>query len=572
MHAPTRALVLLAAAAATTCSSDSEDPDESAGAPARSALLITLDTVRWDALSTTGAPPGLTPELDALARESVQFLWARTTAPLTAPAHASMLTGLYPPRHGVRDNGSARLPTEAETLAERLRAAGLSTAAFVAAAVLDASVGLDQGFETYDGVERFAEQEGVHFARRDAAQVVDAALAWLAAQPPERPFFLWVHLFDAHAPYEPPPEFLQRAGGHAYLGEVAYVDHHVGRLRAALRSTGREDETLVVVVADHGEGLDQHGELTHASFAYDSTIRVPLLVRHPDGRGAGTRSDRIVSVVDVYPTVLRALGLETRGTTATALDGRDLLGAELAPDRGVYFETYYGFVHFGWSPLAGWADAAGKYLHSSAPLFYRPASDPHENRNLFEQEPDAARPYRRALEAVGTWTALTAERTADHAGPGVEELRALGYGSSGDASEPLPAATCPTGLPARHERLEEYALYLRARSLAESREDARACELLREILVDNPRNLYALDQLGASLARLEHWDEVVETLTRRLGLGPGQASTHVNLGFALESLGSLDEAEAHYVRALELDPGHPTAAANLARLREPAGD
>ncbi len=569
MNPTTRLLVALAVASSAACSrsEDGAAAPDGGDALARSALLVTLDTTRWDALSTTGAPPGVTPALDALAAESIQFLQARTTAPLTAPAHASMLTGLIPPRHGVRDNGSARLPAAAVTLAERLREAGCATAAFVAAAVLDARYGLDQGFDRYDDLERPAGAEGQHFLERDAAAVVEAARTWLAGLPAERPFFLWVHLFDPHAPYAPPPEFLERAGGHAYLGEVAYADHHVGRLLAELRALGRDAETLVVVVADHGEGLGQHGEGTHASLAYDSTVRVPLLVRRPDRRHAGTRAEGIASVVDVFPTVLAALGLDPAAGVAGGVDGSSLLAPQVPAGRGAYFETYYGHLHFGWSPVAGWADARGKYVHSSAPLLFRTDRDPQENAPAAAPAEELAA-YRRALEAAVARPALEPERAAADASAAAE-LRALGYAGVADATDALPGPTEDTGLPAPHERLEELAAYQRARALASEGRHEEACAVLRPLLADNPRNLYAYDQLGASLAKLARWDEVVEVLTRRLPLGRPQAATHVNLGAALESLGRAQEAEAHYRRALELDPGHPTARANLERLAGP---
>jgi len=258
----------------------------------RSALLITLDTTRADVLGPYGGPPGLAPTIERMAREGVVFERAYSVAPLTQPSHASMMTGLWPPVHGVRENGLNALPPAAETVAERARARGLQTAAFVAAVVLDAAFGLDQGFDTYVGPARKGESTTSHVAELPGDVVVDRALAWLSARERRKPFFLWVHLFDPHGPYTPPPAYQRQGRNEAtslYAGEVSFADAQVGRLLDALRADGTLEETFVLLVADHGEAFGEHGEPTHGAYVWDTTLHVPLILRYPHGARAGER-------------------------------------------------------------------------------------------------------------------------------------------------------------------------------------------------------------------------------------------------------------------------------------------
>ncbi|MCB9914602.1 MAG: sulfatase [Planctomycetes bacterium] len=375
-------------------------------------MLVTLDTTNPGALGCYSGRAGLTPHLDALAAEGVLYENARSVAPLTLPSHASMMTGLWPPRHTLRDNGLRALPESAETLAEAARARGYQTAACVAAVVLGESYGLDQGFDVYDAPHGAGPGHG-HVLERSSAEVTAAALRWLDGRDRARPFFLWVHYFDAHAPYDPAPEFLARAQAlgearfPAYLGEVAQVDDAVGALLARLRAEGLLEHTLVAVVGDHGESLGRHGEPTHSLLAYDATIRVPLLLRYPDGYRAGERSAEFVSVADVAPTLLEALDLAPGG----ALDGRSLYRRAVPPGRGVYFESSYGWLNYGWSPLSGWASAEGTYLHSSAPeLFPGPAGTRGEER--WAAEPALAARLLAALEAATAGPALADDGAA----------------------------------------------------------------------------------------------------------------------------------------------------------------
>ncbi len=524
---------------------------EPAPTPPGSALLITLDTTRADVLGIYGGPKGITPNLDRIAAEGLRYTRAQTVAPLTLPAHSSMLTGLYPPRHRVRDNGIRPLPGSASTLAERAREKGLRTAAFVAAAVLDDTFGLNQGFELYVDPERTPEEELTHFEELSATQVVDAALEWAETLQPGERFFAWVHLFDAHGPYEPPADLSLRFRRNPYHGEVAYADREIGRLMDTLAATGRLDDTTVLVVADHGEAFGEHLEISHGSYCYQTTMQVPFLVRYPDGYGAGEVREDVVSVVDVHPTLAEAMGL----LPAPDIDGLSLLRRRSPAGRGVYFESYNGYMSYGWSPLAGWLDGQGKYLHSSRPQFFDLDEDPEESRDRIGEE-DVER-YRSALARVFELDVLPddAEATID------EELRRkiqdLGYAAMGDIEESLPHPLDPSDRPSPAERAEEQAETLRAIHLIDIKLLDQAIPIFESVLAGNPDNLFALDKYAYCLVQRERFEEALPHLERLTREGPGWAGSYFNLGLALDAVGRTEEALAPLSRALELDPANP---------------
>jgi arylsulfatase A-like enzyme len=559
MATPGRTVLLLAALAA--CSREPAAP-----APGLSAVLITLDTTRYDALGTNGSPVA-TPALDALAKESVVYDRCRSVAPLTLPSHTSMLTGLYPLRHGLRVNGAGRLPDEAVTLAEVARGAGLETAAFIASAVLDRRFGLDQGFDVYDQPERPEVATSLHFAERPARAVAAQAVRWIDSRGPAARFFVWIHLFDPHAPYQPSAEDLARAGGDAYRGEVLAADRAVGEVMDLLRRRRLVERTIVVVVADHGEDLGDHGEPSHASFCYDTTLHVPLLVRHPDGRRAGERSRAIASVVDVFPTIVEALGLADPGGE----DGVSLWDGDPPEGRGVYFETYYDYVNYGWGQLAGWADAGGKYIHSAEPELYDTERDPMERVNRLSGADDAAaEPYRAAIAALERREKLPVGRSVGGDERTIAELQSLGY-AAGATAEELPGPLEETGRPVPAERLGELASFLRASDLADAGRCEEALPVFREVVAGNPGNRIALDRLAQCLLGARRVEEAIGVLEQRVRCGEAGAPTYINLGVAYQGAGRFEEAIEEYRRGLEIDPGHRTGRENLARLLEGLG-
>jgi arylsulfatase A-like enzyme len=521
--------------------------------PGLSGILITLDTTRADALSCYGNASARTSTLDALAAEGVLYEAAFSVAPLTLPAHASMLTGLYPVRHGLRDNGVAALPGSAETLAEAARAAGLRTAAFVSSVVLDDSFGLEQGFERYDVPPRRSadDPERRHGAERAAGATIDAALAWLAALAPDERFLLWVHLYDPHFPYAPPPPFDRELAGNPYLGEVAAMDRELGRLVAACRERGLFERSLVLVVADHGEALGEHGELTHGAYVYQSTLRVPLLARFPEGRRAGERSQEIVSLVDVLPTMAEALELPL----PAGIDGQSLWSAPVPAERGVYFESYYGYLTYGWSPLAGWLDGTGKYLHSSEPELYAWREDPLEAQDLARER--ELEPYRRAIATVASRPALAPDPSA---GSSVDEetlagIQGLGYAASEAGGAELPHPLENSALPSPRSQRDFLVRHARAQELGEAGRNDEAAAIYEQLLRENPRNFFALDELASLRLRQGRGGEAIELLQRLVAHGPQRGKPYFELGLALRQAGRLEEACTALERAVELTNG-----------------
>jgi choline-sulfatase len=349
-------------------------------APDQNVLIVTIDTLRADALSSYGGP-AQTPNMDRLAAGGARFTFAHAHAVVTLPSHTSILSGLLPYEHGMRDNSGFRVRPGTPTLAIRLKARGFSTGAFVAGFPLTKRFGLTPGFDVYD--DQMPEKRGaieVSMPERAADLVVSRALDWIAKQPAQ--FFAWVHVFDPHSPYKPPADLAGQYGAQPYYGEVAFVDRALGPLFDRLAALARP--TLVVVTADHGESLGEHGELTHGMFAYEATLRVPLIVARIDPRRsgiAGTVVDAPVRHIDIVPTVLEAVGAEADPKLLGA-SLRPLIAGEQPGDRPAYFESMtYNLVR-GWAPLRGVVAERNKYIDLPVPELYDLAADAKETRNL----------------------------------------------------------------------------------------------------------------------------------------------------------------------------------------------
>jgi len=399
-------------------------------------VLITLDTVRADRMGFLGSTRGLTPHLDALARESLVFEHAYAQAPLTTVSHATILTGTYPPFHRVQDFGLP-LPASVPYVPALLSAAGYRTAAFVGSLILDPkgpiAPGFDRGFEVYDAGfrHRRAGEDPYRTKERRGSEVVARALAWLEHRPPG-PLFLWVHLYDAHDPYDPPPAFAARFAGAPYDGEVAAVDAAVGDLLAGLSGRGIFDGALLVVASDHGEGLGDHGESTHGVFLYDATIHVPLLLRRPRAQGGGRRIAARARLADIAPTVLEAAGLAMPAT----MQGRSLLelaGAAPADERPAYAESEYPRRSFGWSALAAWRTERFLLVQAPRRELYDLRVDPAAARDLSRERPAVADGMAAQMQAaLRTWTGGAAAAPAAGPDPAlIERLASLGYASGG---------------------------------------------------------------------------------------------------------------------------------------------
>jgi choline-sulfatase len=424
----TKRLLLAAGVLAHSCAMEPREPV--------GLVLITLDTARADRLSPYGLGDVAMPALERLAREGVVFDQATTVAPLTLPAHTSLLTGLLPPRHGVRENASAPLSNDHVTLAEILEARGFRTGAFVGSAILNADRGLGQGFQEYGNVSRDSLERPLSpggGAQRRGSAVIDDAIRWLT-KVGDSPFFLWAHLYDPHRPYEAPEPFASRHD--PYVAEIAYADSQIGRLLHALDERALRDRVIVIVTADHGESLREHREIDHGIFLYESVLRVPLIVRAPGV--APRRIADLVRLTDVMPTILDLLRLPLPALDGTSLV--DVMRGHGGPELEGYAESLYPERH-GWAPLFSLRSNRFKFIDAPQAELYDLQRDPFEQQNILNQRRELAA----ALQARLRTQVRRAPSTAAK-GQGDDELRArlaaLGY-VAGRAPETRTGAFLP---------------------------------------------------------------------------------------------------------------------------------
>lgn len=549
----------LAALALLACSGTAPEPEAPvlvAQAPEDlpDILLFTLDTLRADALGCYGSKLPTSPNLDALAHQGTRFDRAYTVTPLTIPAHSSLFTGMLPPRHGVRDNGDFFLADGATTLAELLRGAGYATMASVGAEVTSHHWGFDQGFEVFFddmGASR-REEDNRWRVERPGNEVVADALAWLREREgDDRPWFAWVHLFDPHAPYRPPAPFDERFSGRPYAGEVAYTDQQVGAVLHELRQLGALEDCWVFVMADHGEGLGDHGESMHGVLLYDATTRVPLIVRQPGGRAPPTRVQTPVSLVDVMPTILDLAGIPH----PEGLDGEPLQPlledpeAEPHRQRAIYVESLYAYRHYGWAPQRALVADGLKLIDSTTPELYRLSLG--ERRSQADKMPrELARMDERLQALLATLEPVESSAgKAQGSSERLAQLAALGYVT--DASrEPVDELT---SLPDPVDRLPVLAEVEKARAALQAGEVDEARLLAEAILEQEPGLTELRLLLSGILVRQGKADEarvVLEVLAHE----QHNASTRALLGAISWRAGELGLAREHLESALELDP------------------
>jgi choline-sulfatase len=498
-------------------------------------LLITIDTLRADAVGFAGNRQAATPVLDRLAAAGRIYEDAHAHNVVTLPSHANILTGLYPFQHGIRDNSGFVLPASVPTLGALLRQAGYATGAFVAAYPLDAQFGLGQGFDVYDDkFPRGSSADEFVLAERRGDKVVGPALAWWNRHRGGRRF-LWVHLYDPHAPYAPPEPFAGRFRANPYLGEVAAADFFLAPLLTPLLD-GKEPPALVVATADHGEALGDHGELTHGLFAYEATLKVPLVLWGP-GVPAG-RDRRPARHVDIVPTVLGALRLRV----PAGLPGRSLLAAP-APETASYFEALSTCLNRGWAPLRGTLRERRKLIDLPLPELYKLDDDPGELRNLIAAgaaseagQERTARELAAALPGESVWPPA---RQAAVSPEQVARLRSLGYAAG--AAAPKTAYTAgddpKTLLPLDRKMHAVIDLYSRQRY-------AEAARLAREVVAARPAMGEAYEHLALALRRAERRDEAVAVLESAYRRGLRADSLVRQLGLALSEAGRAPEAVA----------------------------
>lgn len=547
----------LIAGAITGCGGGGSEPGaQTPAAVARptNVLLVSFDTLRADRLGCYGHAAARTPHLDALAARGARFTQATTVTPLTLPAHSSLLTGTFPAYHGVRDNGGFYLAESQRTLAETLAAAGYRTGGFVGAFVLDARWGIAQGFERFFDdfdLTRFEDAAGMDAIQRRGDAVVDQALEWLAASD-ERPFFAWVHLYDPHAPYDAPEPFRGRfpAGpGGAYDAEIAFADHQLGRLLAALTARGALAQTLVVAVSDHGEMLGDHGEITHGFFVYDAAVRIPMILAGP---GIEPRViDDQVRIVDLMPTILGRLGI----AAPAAVQGADL-AALLAGGRQrllALSESWFPRRHYGWSELTSIQDGRYKMIRAPRPELYDLEADPAELDDLAGRDPARLAAMRATLERMLEALAAPAAESAQPA-PVDEETRArleaLGYLGGGRARnlEDGAARADPKDKIQLYNRLKEVG----ALSIAGQLEPAAA--LARRVLAEDPDIVEAWVLLGNTLKKAGELAAAADAYSAALARDPEYGEALFDLAVTYKDQGRLDDALAGLERASALDP------------------
>jgi arylsulfatase A-like enzyme/Flp pilus assembly protein TadD len=560
--------------------------------PARNVLLITVDTTRADHLSCYGGKSVQTPSMDRLAREGALLRNCATSAVLTLPSHCSIMTGLYPFVHGVRRNGVDHLPPAANTLAEAFHAAGAATAAATAAYVLEERSGIGQGFDEYHGVQRPRDQAGEAESERKGDKVCDDALALLRARAREK-FFVWVHFYDAHYPYESATH-PDRISPEAYSDEIAFMDGQIGRLLDGLRDLGLEKDTLVVLVADHGEGLGDHQEVQHGYFLYSTCAHVPLLVRCPGLIAPGKEIDALVRTVDVAPTILEIAGLPPLGKEVSGQSLVPLLtGAATDLHLAAYTETAEPYTRLRLSAIRALWSGNWKYMWSTEPQLFDLASDPAEAQNVIAANADRAsamqQDLRRLLEQAPL--PLRAEKSGGLTSAELSKLASLGYVGMADDAHSTHTNGLekfePTGLDP-YVHAATIAAYEHSRKLMEQGKFGAMVDILRGVLAELPDAFaarcdlaQALGQIGKvdeataefekvvalapddTMARVyyatllmkhEKWEPAIAQAQQALRSAPRDFAAHCILGACYSRLGKLPDATREYEAAVLLEP------------------
>lgn len=541
-----------------------------------SVILITIDTLRADHVGCYGAQTVKTPTLDALAHDGVVFERAISQVPLTWPSHAVILTGTYPFQNAVQDFTGQPLAQQFRTVSQAFQQAGYATGAVVSAFVLDRSWGLARGFDFYDdafSAETFDKKDAGLVDRR-AGESVAHAIAWLK-KTPRRPFFLWLHLYDPHSPYDPPEPYRTEYRSHLYDGEIAYADHELGNLMSWLKQNHLYDSSLIVALSDHGESLGEHGEDEHGFFVYNATVHVPLIVKPPAGSGiAAGRHGEPVETTAVSPTLLQLAGVKDPGKevyvqfqshallgtmlgtkSATNQEGRSPANqtANQAPKDPAYSETFYPFSSFGWSPLHALESERFHFIEAPKPELYDLETDPGETRNIAAEQPATVAVLRGKLQALLTHNPFTRQDAgAGNLSPDAQEkLRALGYFGFRAAVSP---ESLKQGLADPKDKLWEFNSILKAEDAFQRKEDDQAEALLTEVQQKDPQIYVIPFLLGESALRRQNWQRAADQLQRCLELNPNFDNAMTGMARALAKLGRADEAKSWLNKALQSNP------------------
>ncbi len=492
-------------------------------------IIFTLDTTRADSLGCYGNSRGTSPNIDKLAKEGVVFEKCFAPAPLTLPSHASIMTGKYPYSHKVRNNGTYVLSDKAMTVAEILKNKGYKTKAIIASFPLDSQYGLNQGFDDYDdNLMEGGRNSDVFFQERDASVIATRAVKWISSNKEEQ-FFLWLHFFDPHMPYNKHSVFGDKYSDKPYLGEVAYLDLQIGRVVEALEECQLKEETLLVFVGDHGESLNEHGEDSHGFFTYNSTLHVPFIMNLPGLIPSARRVEKNTTVVDIFPTVLKLCNISTGCT----FDGKDLSDeifgtASTEDSRSIYFESYLAYENFGWNKLQGIITDNYKFIKTTRNELYNIEQDWREEKNIIKLEEDKS--------------------------AGMEELLALMLSDdAGSSSENVKALS-----PAEMEKLKSLG-YLGA---------GTAFSGGNEILQDPKDMIKVLKYIKAGEFHFSErdWESTLKSFGKVLEVDENNVYALTMTGKTYANMGDIDKAEKYHLKALNVKPDFYTAMTNLAAV------
>jgi arylsulfatase A-like enzyme/tetratricopeptide (TPR) repeat protein len=518
-------------------------------------VLITFDTTRADALGFVAKRPNLTPTLDQLAANGTWFSNCISSAPLTVPAHSTILTGLMPYHHGARNNGTYILDKKNVTLAEVLKKAGYTTHGIVSSFVLDSQFGLDQGFDSYDDDLSTGQQQKMFMFREiKANQTATKAINWLRhGRQDKQPFFLWLHFFDPHADYEPPKDFAERFPGERYEAEIAFADQELGRVLKTLEDLRLRDDTLIVMTSDHGESLGDHGERTHGIYAYDSTLKVPLIFA---GKGItkGGRVDAQVRTADIVPTITDMLGLTIENVDGASLTG--LMKGKAEKPRVAYSESFTPRLNFGWAELRTMRTADMKYIDAPRPEIYDLKKDPGETTNLYTTTgaiPAAARPL--VIEAKKIIAddpfSKGGQRQSNLDSETKRKLAALGYVWGTETAKSTTARPDPKDRIVYWDRFED------AQTAIRRHDFAPALVMVRSVLEVDRDNVVALASMANVLMRINQRGEALNLYRRIIELDPDRDTGYLGASTILRDAGQFAEAESYGRTVIKLQPDNP---------------
>ena len=513
-------------------------------------IVITLDTTRADRLPCYGRQDLETPTIDAFAARGVRFEDCYCQTPLTLPSHTTLMTGTLPLFHGIRDNGGFFVPEKLKTMAELFKDKGYETGAFIAAYVLDSKWGLNQGFDTYYDKFDMSKFKRISLGtvQRPANEVLDQALPWLESKKGRR-FFAWLHLYDPHSPYEPPPPYDKLYANRPYLGEIAFADSQLARLWSWLESNGLREKTFIVFAGDHGESLGEHDEQSHGFFVYQSAIHVPLIIVTPFPKLQGVVSPELTTLADVLPTVCDMAGLPI----PAEVQGKSLLPTFFGRRRKqtplAYSETYYPRFHYGWSDLKAVQDGRFKLILAPVPELYDVIADPHENKNLVYTEKKIYDRLKGEAEAFITRASQNGYET-DYSKideETKEKLAALGY--MGSFADPAKLKGKKLGNP--REKIGVFNRLSEAREMGLDGKVDEAVKIIQDIIASDPDITDAYFSIGNIYFQAQKYREAVGYFQQVLGRKPDDSFAAINVALSYEAMGQFDQAEQFLLNYLK---------------------